>query len=373
MRFSRCMNPIRGGSGTSIGGMSANICTSAASSLRGRSARPVAATAALKRQRFGSGAFGPIACGSYFTAYWIQQGRLADQQKWVSEQLAGEMATRFDDKSVQTATTYDRVGSWQRDSDGVPPYLALAHHYPGLVWLVLQRADNRDIADLANWLFDDYADRYWTKSVVASAVAFSPRPKEPWWPPAAPEVDGVGERLMVACFLEEDPSRSWDRLFAPLQEAITSVGEALFAAHSYRPWSAPTVTATRCIHDPGALRPAVAQRCGVDTVSRPPLRCRGGADRRRGSAQLHRVGRRCPSGHRRRDRGRIRPGDRVAVWAPNSARWLTGALGAQGAARCWCRSTPGSAPPRPRRCCEPAVRGCCSPSTASWASTTNQP
>lgn len=187
------------------------------------------ATAALKRQRFGSGAFGPIACGSYFTAYWIQQGRLADQQKWVSEQLAGEMATRFDDKSVQTATTYDRVGSWQRDSDGVPPYLALAHHYPGLVWLVLQRADNRDIADLANWLFDDYADRYWTKSVVASAVAFSPRPKEPWWPPAAPEVDGVGERLMVACFLEEDPSRSWDRLFAPLQEAITSVGEALFA------------------------------------------------------------------------------------------------------------------------------------------------
>jgi hypothetical protein len=64
---------------------------------------------------------------------------------------------------------------------------------------------------------------------VASAIAFAPRPKEPWWPPAAPEVEGVGDRLMVACFLEDDPASCWDGLFAPLAAEISSVGELLFA------------------------------------------------------------------------------------------------------------------------------------------------
>jgi hypothetical protein len=184
------------------------------------------ATAALKARRFGSGPFGPLTEGSYLTAYWIQRDRLADQQKWVAGELAG--ATRFDGKSVQTATTYDRVGAWQRDADGVPPFLALAHGYPALAWLVLQRATDVSIGELADWLFEKYAGEVWSGSAVASAIGFAPRPKEPWWPPAAPEVEGVGDRVMVACFLEEDPVLGWDRLFAPLADAIDGVGEILF-------------------------------------------------------------------------------------------------------------------------------------------------
>lgn len=186
------------------------------------------APAELKAYRFGSGAFGPIEDGDFLATIWIQRDRIADQQKWVAEQMP--TATRFEHKTVQTATTYDCAGAWRRDPDGVPVFLALAHGYPAVVWLVLQRAEGVELDALCEWLVDDYAPRLWADSPVASAVAFSPRPKEPWWPPAAPEVVGVGDRLMVACFLEDDPAVCWERLFAPLTRAIGGVGEILLAA-----------------------------------------------------------------------------------------------------------------------------------------------
>ena len=189
------------------------------------------ATARLKSMRFpADGSFGPAAAGSYLASYWIQAGRLADQQSWVMATLASGVGASFSDKSVQTATTYDRVGDWQRDPDGVPPFLALAHGYRGLGWLMLERAPHASVEALADWLFRDYAQRRWAKSAVALAIGFAPRPKEPWWPQSAPEVAGVGERLAVACFLETDPAACWDELFVPLAAEIAPQGRVLFAA-----------------------------------------------------------------------------------------------------------------------------------------------
>lgn len=189
------------------------------------------ATAELKALRFPeSGPFGPASAGSYLACYWVQAGRLADQQRWVSDQLANGPGRSFADKSVQTATTYDRVTGWQRDPDGVPPFLALAHGYRALCWIVLERNDSASVDDLAAWLFEEYAPQHWQDSSVAMALGFTPRPKEPWWPAAAPAVEGVGDRLMVACFLEADPLTCWEILFAPLSEAIAGVGRVLLAA-----------------------------------------------------------------------------------------------------------------------------------------------
>ena len=185
------------------------------------------ATEELKTRRFGTGPFGPITDGRYLTLYWIQRDRLADQQKWVAEQLVG--SNRFDHKTVQTATTYDRLGSWQRDADGPPLFLALAHGYRGVAFVVLQRAPDVDQNAVCDWLFGRYAQQHWTGSGVAAAVAFAPRPKEPWWPPAAPEVEGVGDRVMVACFLDDGPIAGWDQAFVPLADAVAGVGEVLFA------------------------------------------------------------------------------------------------------------------------------------------------
>ena len=90
------------------------------------------ATAALKALRYPDpGPFGPARAGSYLASYWIQAERLAEQQAWVSEQMAGLNAAgrTFEERDVQTATVYDLLGTWERDTDGVPPFLALAHRY----------------------------------------------------------------------------------------------------------------------------------------------------------------------------------------------------------------------------------------------------
>lgn len=67
----------------------------------------------------------------------------------------------------------------------------------------------------------------------------------------------------------------------------------------------------------------------------------------------------------------VAPGDRVAVWAPNSARWILAALGIQGAGVCWSRSIPGSRVKRLPTCCVRAVPWLLSWSPISSTTTTS--
>jgi hypothetical protein len=53
---------------------------------------------------------------------------------------------------------------------------------------------------------------------------FTPRPKEPWWPAAAPEVPGVGERVFITLFLEDDVRALWDAQFAGLGQRLAATG-----------------------------------------------------------------------------------------------------------------------------------------------------
>jgi hypothetical protein len=186
------------------------------------------ATRDLKKLRYPTdGPFGPATAGSYLTMFWIQAGFLAHQQAWVSRQMKSLVAAGrvFDERDVQTATAYDYLGSYRRDPDGVPPFMALDHRYPGFVWLVVERDDATSLENLTKWLLDDELAARFAASPVAIAAAFTPRPKEPWWPAAAPEVEGVGDRVVLSIFVEDDPRDVWD-LFAPLGDAIDSSGKA---------------------------------------------------------------------------------------------------------------------------------------------------
>ena len=193
------------------------------------------ATAELKAMRRPEvGPFGPIVDGSYLTMFWIQAEHLDSQQEWVSRQMRSlvEAGRTFAERSVQTATAYDVLGSYRRDADGVPPFMALDHRYAGCAWLIVERADAVPLASFSSWLLDDLLPKHFTSSPVAIAIAFIPRPKEPWWPAAAPEVEGVGHRLAITAFIEEDPRNVWDAVFVPLVAAIdaSSRGRTLFAA-----------------------------------------------------------------------------------------------------------------------------------------------
>ena len=185
------------------------------------------ATSDLKRLRYpADGPFGPIREGSYLTMYWIVAGKLDEQQAWVSDQmkLLNAAGRTFDQRSVQTATSYDYLGSWRRDPDGVPPFQALDRRYPGVVWMAVERSDEASVAELAQWLAGDFLPANFASSPVALAPMFTPRAKEPWWPAAAPEVPGVGERVFITFFVEDDVRQIWQEHFADLGGKLDATG-----------------------------------------------------------------------------------------------------------------------------------------------------
>lgn len=181
-----------------------------------------------------TGPFGPSDRGAYLMLFWIQAGRLADQQAWVFEEMQKIAAQdrNFAERDAVSATTYDFYRCVERDPDGVPLVLALDRGYAGVVLLVAERDAATPLDDLGRWLLDGQLATAMPGSPLALAAAFTPRPKEPWWPASAPEVDGVGDRLFVCCFLETDPRDCWAELFAGLGAAAegSGCGRVLLAA-----------------------------------------------------------------------------------------------------------------------------------------------
>jgi hypothetical protein len=178
----------------------------------------------------GDGPFGgPASRGSFLACYWIQEGRLEDQQLWVADEMAklnADPSRSFQHRDAVAVTTYDHVGAFRRDPDGVPPTLALDRRYPGLVWSVLERTPETPLDELVRWLLEDDAPARVAGTPTALVLAFTPRPKAPWWPAAAPEVPGVGDRVMVAEFLEAPPDDVWAARYAGRAEAIDASGRA---------------------------------------------------------------------------------------------------------------------------------------------------
>lgn len=168
----------------------------------------------------------PVSRGSFLAALWLQKGRYEDQQLWVAEQMRilAAHGRNFDQRDVLTTAGYDYLGGVLRDVDGVPPELALDRRYPGLVLVWTERAPGASLDGLRGWLAGECLPGVVEKSPIAMALLFTPKPKASWWPKAAPEVPGVGERILVACFVEEDPVACFERRFAPIGPEIDAAG-----------------------------------------------------------------------------------------------------------------------------------------------------
>ena len=168
----------------------------------------------------------PVSRGTFLATIWIQKGRYDEQQLWVAEQmkiLAAHGRT-FEKRDVITISGYDYLGGVPRDADGVPPELALDRRYPGIVLAWTERRPGASLDDLRRWLAGELLPGVLEKSPIAMALCFTPKPKASWWPKAAPEVPGVGERILVACFVEADPVACFEQRFAGLGAAIDAGG-----------------------------------------------------------------------------------------------------------------------------------------------------
>jgi hypothetical protein len=168
----------------------------------------------------------PAARGSFLSAVWVQKGRFDDQQNWVAGQLPVHAAhgRLFDRRDVLTTAGYDLLATVERDADGVPPELALERRYPGIVLIWTQRHPDVSIDRFRGWLASELLPGWIEKSPVSMALLFGPKPKASWWPKAAPEVPGLGERILVACFTDEPPAACFEARFAPLGPALDAGG-----------------------------------------------------------------------------------------------------------------------------------------------------
>ncbi|MAG29396.1 MAG: hypothetical protein CL908_00695 [Deltaproteobacteria bacterium] len=146
--------------------------------------------------------------------------------------ILGEQGRNFDARDVLTSAGHDLLGAVFRDEDGVPAELALDRRYPGLVLAWLERTPDQTLEALRDTVIDRVLPGFLEKSPTAQALCFTPLPKASWWPKAAPEVAGVGDRLLIAFFVECDPLDVWDERFAGLGAALEAggCGHTLFVA-----------------------------------------------------------------------------------------------------------------------------------------------
>jgi hypothetical protein len=175
----------------------------------------------------------PVTRGIYLGAIWIQQERIEEQQGWVSDQLEvfAKNDRNFQYRDVVTTAPYDVAGVVRRDPDGVPPELALDRRYPGVVLTWTERTEDSSLEALVGALMEEVLPRRHAGSPMAMTLAFTPRPKPSSWPAAVPEVPGVGDRVLLASFLEESPASVWEH-FEDLGKCIdaTGVGRTLLVA-----------------------------------------------------------------------------------------------------------------------------------------------
>lgn len=177
------------------------------------------ATRSLKAMRHpeGGGVVEPLERGSYLTTVWMQAGHDEERQRFSAERrrAAEQEGHLYPHRDHVHTGTYRYLGGALRDPDGVPPELALDHGYPGLV-LVWLEARAGSLPRVAEQLLAGLLPRWLGASPLAMALLFTPRPHPAHYPPDIPPPDGLGRRLLVASFVEEDPRSCWAPCFAGL-------------------------------------------------------------------------------------------------------------------------------------------------------------
>lgn len=194
-------------------------------------------TAPLKELRFPTGDDSLVADpqrGSYLGVYYVLDGHHDEWNRWAVDQVnvlhgAGRM---FEHRDHVHTGLYRYEWNVARDADGVPPELTLDHRFPGMVSIHLEPAEGVTGTALADWVRNSYLPEVLPTSPLAVVLGFSPLPLLADAPGDVPRDETLDDRLLLLCFVDEDPSGSWASTIAPLSEAAAAagVGKVLWAS-----------------------------------------------------------------------------------------------------------------------------------------------
>jgi hypothetical protein len=183
------------------------------------------ATKPLKQLRYPSRSTvaDPVETGSFIAFYWYLKDRADEHFAWSfpQTQWLGEQGRMNTDRDHVATSLYDFVGAVNRPAWPVPAEISLDHRYDGLVVSWIDRAEGTDLDALAAWLLDEGLPGVVAEGTsVAQALVFRARDF-----PGVPNTGyAVGEKLLVAFFLQADPRELWESSFAGFGDAVEKSG-----------------------------------------------------------------------------------------------------------------------------------------------------
>ncbi len=195
------------------------------------------ATAPMKAHRYptqGEALVADPQTGTYLGVYYVLDGHHDEWNRWAVDQVnvlhaAGRM---FEHRDHIHTGLYRFEWEQRRDEDGVPAELTLDRRFPGMVSVFMEPSGDVTGADLGAWVCDTYLPRVLPGSSVASVLGFSPLPLLADAPGDVPRGETLDERVVLMCFIDDDPSASFEDVFAPLGAAAEAagVGRVLWAS-----------------------------------------------------------------------------------------------------------------------------------------------
>ncbi|MCB0997513.1 MAG: hypothetical protein KDB21_20610 [Acidimicrobiales bacterium] len=155
----------------------------------------------------------PPDAGCYISLYWITRGHEEDNERWsflaMGEALMPHGRGFTERTHVYTAFHRYRFGL-VRDTGPMKPHLALDADYKGVLVEVVDAPTADGLGALERWLQEELLPRHLATSAAGMVLAFTPVPftqgriEQPGTPAVAPP-EGVGSRLCLLWFLEQDP------------------------------------------------------------------------------------------------------------------------------------------------------------------------
>jgi hypothetical protein len=185
---------------------------------------------ALRLPRPSSGGPEPLVAdaqvGSYLGVYYVLDGHHDEWNRWAVDQVnvlhsAGRM---FEHRDHVHTGLYRFEWEQRRDEDGVPAELTLDHRFPGMVSVFVEAADGVDGDRLADWYRHQHLPAVLRGTPVASVLGFSPLPLLADAPGDVPRAEAEGERFLLLWFLDDEPDRSWEAVFARHGDEIAAAG-----------------------------------------------------------------------------------------------------------------------------------------------------
>ncbi len=169
----------------------------------------------------------PVTAGCYLSTYWVTEGRYDAHMKWtvgINKRLHRDGRVYQGRTHVFTAFQ-DHAATVYRDGAAGPrDFHALDHPYAGLVLEVIDADGPEQRAELLEWLRTRRLPRRLAGSPAAMVTVFRPTPLPADRMAYVKQVEGVGTRLTLLWFLQEDPRDGWTTHFADLGADVERSG-----------------------------------------------------------------------------------------------------------------------------------------------------